>query len=39
MDDIMVKVYARRIRRGSISLADVPEHLREKVEAALGEND
>ncbi|MEY8460150.1 CD1375 family protein [Eggerthellaceae bacterium 24-137] len=31
MDDIMVKVYARRIRRGSISLADVPERIRERV--------
>lgn len=35
MDDIMVKVYARRIKRGNITIEDVPEHLREKVEAAL----
>lgn len=31
MDDVMVKVYARRIRRGSIALADVPERIRERV--------
>lgn len=37
MDDIMVKVYARRIKRGSITIDDVPEHLREKVTVALSE--
>lgn len=31
MDDVMAKVYARRIRRGGITLADVPERIRERV--------
>lgn len=35
MDEIMVKVYLRRIKRGNITLDDVPENLRDKVAEAL----
>lgn len=35
LDRSMAKVYARRIRRGKISLADVPERIRELVGSLL----
>ncbi|MEY8436535.1 hypothetical protein AAK967_02160 [Atopobiaceae bacterium 24-176] len=35
LDRSMAKVYARRIQRGEISMADVPERIRELVGSLL----
>lgn len=35
----MVKVYLRQIKRGAITIDDVPEKWREQVQAALAESE